>query len=177
MNNNNRVHDIKNLKSSILPCGHPLDDNAELYYFCKECKDYQLKINTARDKNDKKLVGLFLIVSIAIGIIIPPILYSIVKTTMVFSIFYMALTIAVILFAPLVFTFHNWDRTIVGKSAAKTLLQINATIIIGILFFLQLNPTPSVVLLGVHAGGNRELCFRFCYMQPHLSTSSSEVAG
>ncbi len=29
----------------------------------------------------------------------------------------------------------------------------------------------------VHAGGNRELCFRFCYMQPHLSTTSTEVAG
>ena len=57
---------------------------------------------------------------------------------MVFSIFYMALTIAVILFAPLVCTFPNWDRTIVGKSAAKTLLQINSTMIIRILFFLQL---------------------------------------
>ena len=87
-------NDTKKLKPSILPCGHNLDDNAELYYFCKECRDYQLKIKFTRDKNDKKLVGLFLIVSIVIGIIIPPILYSIVKTTMVFSIFYMALTIS-----------------------------------------------------------------------------------
>jgi hypothetical protein len=52
----------------------------------------------------------------------------------------MAFTIGVILTAPIAFSFQRWGFEVVGKNNAKDIIQINATVIVGALFFLNLSP-------------------------------------
>jgi hypothetical protein len=58
----------------------------------------------------------------------------------------MAFTIGIILTAPIAFSFQKWDKDVVGKSNAKDLIQIDATVIVGALFFLTLQPQSESII-------------------------------
>jgi hypothetical protein len=119
----------------------------KLMYKCPTHGIQEVKPSPMPKKHLAEMI-LFILVSVLIAVVVPAILNLIFTFNLnLLIIFYMFLTIAIIVFAPLCFPFDRWNSDIIHSGNAKTIIQIDATVIIGILFFLQLTPVQPTSII------------------------------
>jgi hypothetical protein len=135
-----------------LVCTHTIDPTDQpVYYYCRKCSKFQPRETVqpfAGRCGGKYRKSIYVGLAVTFGVVIPIALGLILHlnfqpnpfSTWLFFVYFMAFTIGVILTAPIAFSFQRWGFEVVGKNNAKDIIQINATVIVGALFFLNLSP-------------------------------------